>query len=240
VKKVEFRLPPFRSCGMILDSQCRSHYSQKIAKALALAVLLVAVPAHSNAAPSQHLLLSTGAAHEIWTLSDKIAAIASIAAFLQFLALVATIGVMILNGRRQLRAYVFMENAWATPDETRRVWTVNYQLKNTGATPARGVRINYVATSVDWPTRERLTPETSHYYGTMAPNGDFIEGEFANIPGPTWDQFQAGRAAIVFVGSITYQDAFRKNRFSDFSFFSTQYIDAENEMSVHDDGNESN
>src|ERR1700751_3166725 len=37
-----------------------------------------------------------------WTLSDKIAAIASCAAALQFIALVATIMVMVRNGRRQL------------------------------------------------------------------------------------------------------------------------------------------
>src|SRR6266568_1179790 len=41
-----------------------------------------------------------------WGLSDKIALIATVAAFLQFVALVVTIFVMISSSRRQLRAYV--------------------------------------------------------------------------------------------------------------------------------------
>lgn len=41
-----------------------------------------------------------------WGLSEKIGAVAIIVGFLQFLALVATVWVMISNGRRQLRAYV--------------------------------------------------------------------------------------------------------------------------------------
>ena len=41
-----------------------------------------------------------------WGLSDKIAVIASVVAFLQFLALVATVWVMLRTGRHQLRAYV--------------------------------------------------------------------------------------------------------------------------------------
>jgi hypothetical protein len=45
-----------------------------------------------------------------WNLSDKIAGIASVAAFLQFLALIATVWIMVRNGRRQLRAYVFPED----------------------------------------------------------------------------------------------------------------------------------
>jgi len=48
---------------------------------------------------------------DAWNLSDRIAAIASIAAFLQFIALVATVWIMVRNGRRQLRAYVFLEKA---------------------------------------------------------------------------------------------------------------------------------
>ena len=41
-----------------------------------------------------------------WTLSEKIAGIASLAAFLQFIALLATILITVRNGRRQLRAYI--------------------------------------------------------------------------------------------------------------------------------------
>jgi hypothetical protein len=46
-----------------------------------------------------------------WGLSDKIAVIASVAAFLQFVVLFATVWVMIVNGRRQLRPYVVVQSA---------------------------------------------------------------------------------------------------------------------------------
>src|SRR6266849_7806907 len=46
-----------------------------------------------------------------WSLSDKIAVIASIVAFLQFVALVCTIVVISRIGQRQLRAYVLPENS---------------------------------------------------------------------------------------------------------------------------------
>jgi hypothetical protein len=48
---------------------------------------------------------------EGWNLSDKIAAIASVVAFLQFTALIATFWIMVRNGRRQLRAYVLPHDA---------------------------------------------------------------------------------------------------------------------------------
>jgi hypothetical protein len=48
--------------------------------------------------------------NDAWGLADKIAVIASIVAFLQFLVLVATWGVMVRHGRRQLRAYVFVDD----------------------------------------------------------------------------------------------------------------------------------
>lgn len=89
-----------------------------------------------------------------WSMSDKIALIASVSAFLQFLALVVTIWVMILNGRRQLRAYIVVErgiiaNVANPPDGPgERVQTVarlmqplggpvaQITIKNTGQTPA--------------------------------------------------------------------------------------------------------
>ena len=44
-------------------------------------------------------------------LSDKIAATAIIVGFLQFVALVATVAVMTVTARRQLRAYVLVKGA---------------------------------------------------------------------------------------------------------------------------------
>jgi hypothetical protein len=79
-----------------------------------------------------------------WSLSDKIAAIASLAAFLQFIALVATVWITIQNGRRQLRAYVLPASAglWEgmmlTPPRPEHANEPGVVLlfKNSGQTPA--------------------------------------------------------------------------------------------------------
>ena len=80
---------------------------------------------------------------EAWTLSDKIAAIAGIVALLQFFALVGTICVLVRTARRQLRAYIAIENAVADgdhplPPRFNLPFTPQFSLrfKNCGQTPA--------------------------------------------------------------------------------------------------------
>jgi hypothetical protein len=76
-----------------------------------------------------------------WSLSDEIAGIASVAAFLQFLALIITVWIMIRNGRRQLRAYVWVK-AVVIRDIglTKQAW-VKLELRNAGQTPAYDLMI---------------------------------------------------------------------------------------------------
>jgi hypothetical protein len=82
-----------------------------------------------------------------WSLSDRIAGIASAAGFLQFVALVATIWVMVSNGRRQLRAYIFLDGGALAdgmtlnpprPEHANRPGWVAV-IKNSGQTPAYNV-----------------------------------------------------------------------------------------------------
>jgi len=73
-----------------------------------------------------------------WELADKIAVIASVVAFLQFLALVATVWVMVRNGRRQIRAYVFVDHGsfeLMTTDKNRLFIRGLVSIKNYGQTP---------------------------------------------------------------------------------------------------------
>jgi hypothetical protein len=112
---------------------------------------------------------------EGWSLSDKIALVASIAGLLQAGALVVTIRVMIRNGRRQFRAYVFVENAWAKLLGHENDWTIEYKLKNTGLTPAKRVTVIETTKVVSWPMTTLPEPVNRGYFGTMAPNGDFID-----------------------------------------------------------------
>jgi len=82
--------------------------------------------------------------NEMWSLSDRIAVIATIVGALQFGALVATVWVLIFNGRRQLRAYVLPENmgifdgTTVNPPQPQRAGIpgVAMLIKNSGQTPA--------------------------------------------------------------------------------------------------------
>jgi hypothetical protein len=70
-------------------------------------------------------------------LSDKIAIIASVVALLQFLALVATVYMMIRTARRQLRAYVLVSgSAVANVVEGDGIPEAQVVIENFGQTPA--------------------------------------------------------------------------------------------------------
>jgi hypothetical protein len=74
---------------------------------------------------------------EGWSLSDRIAVIASIVAFLQFLALVATVFMMVRTARRQLRAYVLVSGSTVTNvAEGDGIPQAQVVIKNFGQTPA--------------------------------------------------------------------------------------------------------
>lgn len=76
------------------------------------------------------------------------------------------------TAERQLRAYVFVENAWVRPAEEPGAWRVEYRIKNFGQTPASQVSVKdmgvVAAAKPDIPAEE--TP-----IGAMAPGGDFID-----------------------------------------------------------------
>ena len=74
---------------------------------------------------------------EEWGLSDKIAAVASIVAFLQFIALIATWWLMARTARRQLRAYVALFGGEiAIVREGGSGLKIHVELRNSGQTPA--------------------------------------------------------------------------------------------------------
>jgi hypothetical protein len=88
-------------------------------------------------------------------------AVASIAAFLQFLALIATVWIMVRNGRRQLRAYIFPDKA-ALIDGTMMAPPMHIHVnepgviiafRNSGQTPAYRV-VNWAKIEVIEPLHE--------------------------------------------------------------------------------------
>ncbi len=148
-----------------------------------------------------------------------------------------------VTSRMQLRAYVFVEDATINPPIGSDDWKIEYKFKNNGVTPARNVRTLDVAAVTDWEPAHLPEPIVADYYGTLAPNGDFIETEA--------DPFQAtveenaritsdiASKAIFLVGRIEYIDVFRQPHFTDFCFYWQGRIGpGTNQMSAYDRGND--
>jgi hypothetical protein len=164
-----------------------------------------------------------------WSLSDKIAVIASIVAFLQFIALVVTICVIFGIGRRQLRAYVLPENSgilegsMLVPPQPARanIPGVGMLIKNSGLTPAYNV-ISFAKIAVIPVANENtalvLPPIAQQFPLTLGAGGTFskafwFDRELTAIE--ITDIFN-GVQAIYLYGRIEYRDAFRKRHFANF------------------------
>lgn len=171
-----------------------------------------------------------------WSLADVIAAIAGGAGLLQFLALVATIGIMIRNGHRQLRAYVVAELGTivnvADPDPivgtsmptearvTHPGWgpIVQIQIKNTGQTPAYDVVHWASLYFTDYPLPEPTNRETENdKFRSIMGQGVPITKNLFFVPRLTPEQVKGlkdGSSAICVDGEILYKDAFKKSHFT--------------------------
>src|SRR5579872_2715896 len=76
-----------------------------------------------------------------WTLSDKIAAIASVAGLLQFTVLIFTYFIMRGTAIRQLRAYCLVARAEILDVEVGKTPRARITIKNFGQTPAKNFSI---------------------------------------------------------------------------------------------------
>jgi hypothetical protein len=164
------------------------------------------------------------------SISDKIAAIASVAALLQFFALAATICVLIITARRQLRAYVFPDNAglyegmMLTPQMPIHANEPGVVLvwRNTGQTPARRV-ISWGQIAVIEPINEdKLTvpPLQDIFFNNLGLNGSANKALWFGRALTTTEiaDIGVGAKAIYLYGRIEYRDIFRKKRFTNFRF----------------------
>jgi hypothetical protein len=152
------------------------------------------------------------------------------------------------TAERELRAYVFIENAWAKSvyiGETKNfpqwgVRDVTYIIKNTGHTPAHKVRVFAKAEVTMFPIIIPVVSEFD-YYGTLAPNGDFIECEIPRVEGvdDRGGAFDKREQAIVLSGRIVYHDVFGHERWTEFCYVTTGAPTESQEMEVYPEGNES-
>jgi hypothetical protein len=163
-----------------------------------------------------------------WSLSDKIAAIASLAAFLQFAALLATIAITLQTSRRQLRAYVLPESGglWdgttLTPPSPGRANEPGVTLffKNSGQTPAYKF--------VSWAQIAVCEPENGNKLvapklqlqspATLGAGGVITKSIWFNRTLTPQEIADIGAATkYIFVyGRLEYRDAFRRKRWANF------------------------
>jgi hypothetical protein len=167
-----------------------------------------------------------------WGLSEKIAVIASIVAFLQFAALVWTVVVMILNGRRQLRAYLAPENVgilegnMLSPPQSARanVPGIGMLIKNCGQTPAYKVATwaRIAVITVDNEALSLVLPDRleERFTNTLSADSTFSKSLWFDRPLTANEitDIATGARAIYLYGRIEYVDAFKKSRFTNFRF----------------------
>jgi hypothetical protein len=165
-----------------------------------------------------------------WTLSDRIAAIAIIVGFLQFVALAWTVIIMMRTARRQLRAYVFPDNAGLYEGSMFKPPTgqhinepgVVLQFKNYGQTPAYKV--------ISWSEIKviQFTHENTLTVPTLFDRFSTHMGAGGIMPKTMWfgralteselQEVRTGTRGIFIHGRVEYRDAFRRKRFTKFRY----------------------
>jgi hypothetical protein len=171
---------------------------------------------------------------------------------LAFLTLVLAVGTLFLwvatrrlvkgadrTAEQQLRAYVFVENAWAKRVGPQDTWEIRYRFRNTGVTPSHETKISEIAAIVDWPMAQIPEPRDESHFGSIAPNGDFIDCVTTRLNGITNYDLLTETKAIVLAGKITYRDAFDKRRHTEFCYYITGVPDESGELIIYQKGNQS-
>jgi hypothetical protein len=147
------------------------------------------------------------------------------------------------TAERQLRAYVFLENAHHAGDGIGSV-EVTFRIKNFGLTPAHNVKVLSLAEAVDWndgnPTIPVPTTEPQSF-GSMAPNGDFCDWPAGSVSASPSD-LKNDKKAIYLVGTITYDTVFKnqvgKTNFRYYIGGDNAPVHGSNEMVADDEGND--
>jgi hypothetical protein len=128
------------------------------------------------------------------------------------------------NGRRQLRAYVFPDQANLVWQGTKQPTVAEIVIKNSGQTPA--YRLS-AATSVsvnDYPLRTDLSvPSLSDNHTVVPPAGNYaLSVPMAQpLTGDQLKAIQKGTQAIYAYGEIAYVDAFGECRATRYRFYYT-------------------
>jgi len=200
-----------------------------------------------------------------WSLADKIAVIATAAGFLQFVALLLTIWIMVRNARRQLRAYIIAETGTignvANPDPTvgpprltpARIDYPEFgpagivHIKNVGQTPAYDV-LHWGSLSFrEWPLKSPLetVPADLMHGAHRSPAGPGVPiTKTLHIPDRLTDaeiaSLKNGTGRLYWNGFIEYTDIFRKKHFTCYRLMHgamTGAIGVSTDLTFAEDGN---
>ncbi len=145
------------------------------------------------------------------------------------------------TAERQLRAYVFLENAFfeKTGADT---WAIHYRIKNFGQTPAHKVEVADIAKVVEWKNETTIIPEPDNdgmAFGSMAPGGDFFDNDVNVADQCSLHDLTFGVKDIYLVGIIKYIDVFELRRWTRFQYYVGGDVGCSgNEMSADDKGND--
>ena len=159
-----------------------------------------------------------------WNLSDRIAVIASIVAFLQFVALVWTVLIVKSDGRQQMRAYltVVIGDATFQVRANNLKFDAKPKLVNSGHTPARKVSYRIGADVLPVPIPKDFgfpLPQEDKGESYMGPGQEatmfaIVDDYIDEVDVPNVKHAQ-GRALYVW-GVVTYKDVFGKNHRTNF------------------------
>lgn len=124
------------------------------------------------------------------------------------------------TAERQLRAYVFLDNAFFENSGTD-TWTIRYRIKNFGQTPAHKVEVADIVKVVEWKGKGTMIPQPidGMPLGSMAPGGDFFDNDPVLADRCNPHDLASGVNAIYLVGIIKYTDVFKVDRWTRFQYY---------------------
>jgi hypothetical protein len=156
---------------------------------------------------------------DAWSLSDKIAVIASVVAFLQFIALIATVFVMRRTAKRQLRAYIGIAGIDIKKVTLNEKPVMTVLIKNFGQTPAYRVR-HWVDCAVVTKGTIKFDLEAKSFSGEATLNpSDTYSVVCVMLEPLTFEQVENilnDVDRLFLVGDIRYRDAFGHRRKTSF------------------------
>jgi hypothetical protein len=126
------------------------------------------------------------------------------------------------NGRRQLRAYVFPDQANLVWQGTSKPPTAEIGIKNSGQTPAYRLSTATAVVVGDFPLQGDLrSPPMPDNHTVVPPNGNYaLSVPMAQpLTGDQLKSIQKGTQAIYAFGEISYVDAFDECRITRYRFY---------------------